>query len=212
MPYVKKIYVNYKDCTSQSTLVLPCILTETGIIISHLRYLAWYNSKSESWKERSCYALQLLLKYINAVPNINSATQVLKAFTEALITGTINPSNNKDPLELYWRPRSVRDTNNLLFHITHYTDFLALQDDHETKKVNPFRKATSYEKRLNWCAYYHKHANVFLNHLTKKDLSQQQVRLIGSFNEDLIDFEYAVRFPEDQIELSQISTCRASQK
>ncbi|MEQ1367667.1 gamma-mobile-trio recombinase GmtY [Acinetobacter schindleri] len=200
MPYVKKIYVNYKDCTSQSTLVLPCILTETGIIISHLRYLAWYNSKSESWKERSCYALQLLLKYINAVPNINSATQVLKAFTEALITGTINPSNNKDPLELYWRPRSVRDTNNLLFHITHYTDFLALQDDHETKKVNPFRKATSYEERLNWCAYYHKHANVFLNHLTKKDLSQQQVRLIGSFNEDLIDFEYAVRFPEDQIE------------
>lgn len=200
MPYVKKIYVNYKDCTSQSTLVLPCILTEKGIIISHLRYLAWYNSKSESWKERSCYALQLLLKYINAVPHINSATKVLKAFTEALITGTINPSNNTDSLELYWRPRSVRDTNNLLFHITHYTDFLARQDDHETKKVNPFRKATSYEERLNWCAYYHKHANVFLNHLTEKDLSQQQVRLIGSFNEDLIDFEYAVRFPEDQIE------------
>lgn len=200
MAYVKKIYVNYKDWSTQTTLVLPCILTEKGIIISHLRYLAWFNSKSEAWKERSSYALKLLLKYINATPNLDSATKVLKAFTEALITGTIHSPNNTDPLELYWRPRTVRDTNNLLFHITHYTDFLALQDEHATNRVNPFRKATSYEERLNWCAYYHKQANVFLNHLTKKDLSLQKVRLVGSYREDLIDFEYAVRFPEDQIE------------
>lgn len=200
MAYVKKIYVNYKDCSTQTSLVLPCILTEKGIIISHLRYLAWFNSKSEAWKERSCYALKLLLKYINATPSLDSATKVLKAFTEALITGTINSPSNTDPLELYWRPRTVRDTNNLLFHITHYTDFLALQDEHETNRVNPFRKATGYEERLNWCAYYHKKANVFLNHLTKKDLSPQQVRIVGSFREDLIDFEYAVRFPEQHLE------------
>ncbi|WP_396233300.1 gamma-mobile-trio recombinase GmtY [Acinetobacter baumannii] len=200
MAYVKKIYVNYKDCSTQTTLVLPCILTEKGIIISHLRYLACFNSKSEAWKERSCYALKLLLKYINATSNLDSATKVLKAFTEALITGTIHSPNNTDPLELYWRPRTVRDTNNLLFHITHYTDFLALQDEHATNRVNPFRKATSYEERLNWCAYYHKQANVFLNHLTKKDLSLPKVRLVGSYREDLVDFEYAVRFPEDHIE------------
>ena len=200
MPYVKKIYVNYKDCTSRTTLVLPCILTEKGVVISHLRYLAWFNSKSAAWKERSCYALKLLLKYINAVPNIDSPTKVLKAFTEALITGTIDQSSRTDSLDLYWRPRTVKDTNNLLFHITHYTDFLMLQDEHSTIRVNPFRKATSYEERLNWCAYYHKQANVFLNHLTKKDVSQQQVRLVGTFREDFIDFEYAVRFPEDQIE------------
>lgn len=101
MAYVKKIYVNYKDWSTQTTLVLPCILTEKGIIISHLRYLAWFNSKSEAWKERSCYALKLLLKYINATPNLDSATKVLKAFTEALITGTIHSPNNTDPLELY---------------------------------------------------------------------------------------------------------------
>ena len=200
MAYVTKIYVNYKDCTAHNTLVLPCILTEKGIIISHLRYLAWFNSKSESWKERSCYALILLLKYINSVPNIDSATKVLKAFTEALITGTIDQTNRTDPLNLFWRPRSVRDTNNLLFHITHYTDFLLLQDEHSTNRVNPFRKATSYEERLNWCAYYHKQANVFLNHLTNKTLTQDQVRLVGTFHESMIDFEYAVRFPEDQIE------------
>ena len=65
-----------------------------------------------------------------------------------------------DALDLYWRQRTVRDTNNLLFHITHYTDFLMLQDEHSTIRVNPFRKATSYEERLNWCAYYHKNYGV----------------------------------------------------
>ena len=147
MPYVKKIYVNYKDFTTHTSLVLPCILTDKGVIISHLRYLAWFNSKSASWKERSCYALKLLIKYINSVPHIENATKLLKAFTEALITGTIDQSNRIDSLELYWRPRAVRDTNNLLFHITNYTDFLMLQDEHSAIRVNPFRKATSYEER-----------------------------------------------------------------
>lgn len=129
MPYVRKIYVNYTDCTTRRVLTLPSILTEKGVVISHLRYLAWFNSKSEAWKERSSFALQLLLKYINAVPNIESATILLKSFTESLATGTINYKTLTDPLDLYWRPRTITDTNNLLFHITHYTDFLALQDE-----------------------------------------------------------------------------------
>ena len=203
MPYVRKIYVNYTDCTTRRVLTLPSILTEKGVVISHLRYLAWFNSKSEAWKERSSFALQLLLKYINAVPNIENATILLKSFTESLATGTINYKTLSDPLDLYWRPRTITDTNNLLFHITHYTDFLALQDEYNSPRVNPFRKATSYEERLNWCAYYHKQANVFLNHLTNKDkanITQQQIRLVGSLPENQYDTEYAIRFPEDQIE------------
>ncbi|RVT37067.1 site-specific integrase [Acinetobacter indicus] len=200
MTYVKDIYVNYKDCTSQTTLVLPAILTESGILVSHLRYLAWNKVKSESWKEQSCYAIKLLLKYINSVPNINNATKVLKAFTEALITGTIDYATRTDPLDLYWRPRTISDANNLLSHITNYTDFLAMQDEYSTLRVNPFRKATTHEERLNWCAYYHKKINIFLNHLTKEDSSLQQVRVVDSFDNHFIDCEYVVRFPEDQIE------------
>ena len=201
MAYVLKIYVNYTDCNSQASLLLPCLLTDKGVLISHLRYLAWFNSKSESWKERSCFALKLLLKYINSVPKIESATGLLKAFTQALFTGTINHSTRSDPLDLYWRPRTVKDTNDLLFHITNYTDFLLSHERTSTLPVNPFRKATCYEERLNWCAYYHKQANVFLNHLAKKNTSyQQQVRQVGPYKEELIDHEYAVRFPEEHIE------------
>ncbi len=202
MPFVKKIYVNYKDCSSNLTYTLPAIYTEKGLLISHLRYLAWFNVKSESWKERSCFAVVLLLKYLNAVPHTQSTTQILKAFTESLVTGTIDYQNFYDSLDLYWRPRSIRDANNLLFHITHYTDYLSSQSA-DGNRINPFRQATSYEERLNWCAYYHKQAKVFLNHLTNKSeqiINQKQVRVVNGFDEELYSTEDAVRFPEEHLD------------
>lgn len=203
MPFVRKIYTNYKNCSSNLTYSLPALLTEKGLIISHLRYLAWFNYKSDSWKERSCFALSLLLKYLDAVPEVKKATDALKSFTETLVIGSIDPETFTDPLGLYWRPRSLRDANNLLFHITHYTDYLVLQEDYSAERVNPFRKATSYEERLNWCAYYHKQSNVFLNHLTNHSEQIEQhkrVRLVESFNENVFSTEYAVRFPEQHLE------------
>ncbi len=203
MAYIKKIYTTYKDCSSQRVLELPAILTEKGILVSHLRYLAWFSHKSESWKERSCFSLILLLRYINACKDITSTTEMLKSFTQSLITGTIDMATMKDSLELYWRPRKINDANVILYHITNYTDFLAEQDDYDANRLNPYRKATSYEERLNWCSYYHKQANVFLNHLSNRiDASEKNklVRVIGNHLEDKVDYEYATRFPEDQIE------------
>lgn len=203
MAYIKKIYVNYKDSANSQALTLPALITEEGVLISHLRYLAWFRSKSESWKERSIFALKLLLEYINAVPEITKATELLKSFTESLPTGTINYESLTDPLDLYWRPRTISDTNNLLFHITHYTDFLALQNGYDSFLINPFRKATSYEERMNWCAYYHKQANVFLSHLTNRNKAKiynQQERLVSPFADNKYDIETVTRFPEEHIE------------
>lgn len=203
MPSVSKIYVNYCDCESGQIFKFPALLTENGVIISHLRYLAWHSNKSESWKERSVFALRLLIDYINANESVTTATHILKAFTLALVTGTIDYKNLADPLGLYWRPRKVSDANNILHHITKYTDFLAIQDGFEHSRINPFRKATSYEERLNWCAYYHKQANVFLNHLTSSHEAKslmQQVRIVGSFENPNVDIEPAVRFPEEHLE------------
>jgi site-specific recombinase XerD len=203
MPFVKKIHVNYTDCDSGLIFELPAVFTEMGLIVSHLRYLAWFNTKSESWKERSVFSLKLLIEYMHAVPNYEKVTELLKSFTETLITGTINYEELNDPLDLYWKSRNVRDANNILFHITHYTDFLALQEGYSSSRINPFRKATNYEERLNWCAYYHKQQNVFLNHLTNygKAVSQaNQVRLIGKFPDSKVDNEKVSRFPNEHIE------------
>lgn len=201
MPYTLKINVNYIDHQYGRTYTLPGLLTDKGIVISHLRYLAFNSNKSSSWQERSVFAIKLLISYINANPHFDTATKLLKAFSLALYTGTIDYKDYKDPLDLYWRPRSPRDASGILSHITKYTDYLAQQDGYEHSLSNPFRKANSYEVRLNWCAYYHKNSSVFLNHLISKNdylAKIQQVRLIGNFDSPLIDIEPAVRFPDDQ--------------
>ena len=203
MPYSQKINVNYKDVASGHSYLLPALYTEKGLIISHLRYLAWYHDKSQSWKERSLFSLRLLIDYINAVPRANKASQLLKNFTRALVTGTIDYERVDDSLNLYWKSRDLNDTNNILFHLTHYTDFLALQDGFTENRINPFRQATSWEERLNWCAYYQKQANVFLNHLSKKSEAYdkaRQARLVAPLTPPLIKEEKAVKFPEEHLD------------
>lgn len=198
-----KLAVIYTDIASGNIYNLPAIFTAKGLVASHLRYLAWYSSKSDAWREKSVQSIRLLIDYIEATPHVDKATKLLRNFVEALVTGTINYETSFDPLGLYWKPRSLSLANTLLFHITHYTDFLATQDGYEHSRINPFRKATSWEERMNWCAYYHKHSNVFLNHLssyTEAQKAASQKRLIYTPPQLLISNDKAERFPENQID------------
>jgi len=203
MSFTQKIQVNYHDLETGKTYSLPAIYTEKGLIKSHLRYLAWNHFKSESWKNRSTFSLRLLLTYINAQPQIKKGTTLLKSFTQHLLTGTIDYEQMSDPIGLYWKGRDLRDANNILFHITHYTDFLAQQEGYEASRINPFRKATGYEERLNWCAYYNKQANVFLNHLSNRRdalLEANRVRFVDKILEPIVRTERVVKFPDEHID------------
>lgn len=203
MKQTLKVAVSYTDTASGNRHQLPAIYTRSGILISHLRYLAWYSEKSESWREKSVFALRLLIDYIEAVPSFQKATTLLKNFTEALVTGTIDYQASDDPLGLFWKARDLTVANNILFHITHYTDFLARQEGYDQSRINPFRKANSWEERLNWCAYYHKQANVFLNHLSSYSEAQKAAarkRLIYTPIQLTVSNDTAERFPEDKIE------------
>lgn len=203
MPYVHKVNVKYFDHEAGIATYLPALYCENGIVVSHLRYLANHRHKSASWKERSVFSLKLLITYINAVQHFQKATELLRSFTNALVTGTIDYEQLDDSKELYWKARSINDANNILFHITQYTDFLAVQDEYESSRINPFRKATSYEERLNWCAYYHKQANVFLNHLSKTSeayIQNQRIREINGLPVPKIDQEKVIKFPDEQLE------------
>ena len=181
MLHTLKLAVHYTDTASGNQHQLPAVYTRSGILISHLRYLAWYSEKSDSWKEKSVQAVRLLIDYIESAREFKKTTALLKSFTEALVTGTIDRQTSNCPIGLFWEPRSLTVANNILFHITHYTDFLARQDGYEHSRINPFRKTTGWEERMNWCAYYHKQANVFLNHLSSYSDAQKaaaQKRLI----------------------------------
>lgn len=198
-----KLEVLYTDTASNNCFEIPAVYTRSGVLISHIRYLAWYSEKSESWRERSVFSVRLLIDYIEATPTLFKTTVILKSFTEALVTGTIDFNCGNDRLRLFWKPRNLPDANSILFHITHYTDFLSRQDNYKTSLINPFRKATNWEQRMFWCAYYHKQANVFLNHLSAHSEAQKlaiQRRLVYTPDQFVVQNDKAERFPEDKIE------------
>lgn len=202
MKHTLKLAVTYTDTASGNQYQLPAVYTHSGILISHLRYLAWYSEKSDSWREKSIFSVRLLIDYTESAPGFKKTTTLLKNFTEALVTGTIDYQASDDPLRLFWKPRDLTVANNILSHITHYTDFLALQEGYNQSRINPFREATSWEERMNWCAYYHKQANVFLNHLSSYSEAQKaaaQKRLVYTPIQLMISNDKAERFPEDKI-------------
>ncbi|MGD8111300.1 gamma-mobile-trio recombinase GmtY [Vibrio sp. TRT 17S01] len=200
MGFVIKRKVCFKTGQVGSSFYFPAIFTENGLLLSHLRYLYSNRSKSQSWLERNTFSIELLLKFIERqVSNFSSATDLLRAFTEALQFGTIQ--DGQDSSDLFWSPRRNEDVNVLLRHITDYCDYLDTIHGTDLPKLNPLRKATHAEERLQWCAYYRRQSRSFLNHLAKPSRQQLSViRKIRGPERHLVDIEAVYRFPEDRIE------------
>ncbi|WP_342649237.1 gamma-mobile-trio recombinase GmtY [Pseudomonas sp. REB1044] len=205
MAYIIKVKARYQNDDTGRSIKLPALLTESGLLISHLRYLAHNNTKSSSWKEKSTQAVKLLVEYINAnVGLFNQTTKLLASFVRALTEGTIDPRVLKDPTNLFWLPRSSEHCSDLLFLITDYTDWLARQSDFKIKRANPFRQATSTEQRMNWCAFHNKRNRVFLNHLMDPDKYSEALctaREVKGPQRPPENIAPAKKFPEDKIDL-----------
>ncbi len=200
MSFVIKRGVNYIAGTGRLSFRFPALFTENGLLISHLRFLHENRYKSQSWLERNTFAVELLLKYIERqLSSFSSATDLLRAFVEALQFGTIQ--DGQDNSGLFWSPRRSEDVNVLLRHITDYCDYLDTIHGTDLPKLNPLRKANYAEERLQWCAYYRRHSRSFLNHLAKPSRQQfSVVRKIRGPERRLVDIEAVYRFPEDRIE------------
>lgn len=203
MAYVIKVKARYRNDQTGRELLLPAIFTESGLLLSHIRYLASRPKMSASWYERSAFAITLLVKFINANQlQFKKTTELLRAFSLAMVEGTINPSTLEDLSGLYWSPRRLEDARILLSLITRYTDWLHDQNEGSEQRANPFRKATSTEQRLNWCAYYHKKNNVFLNHLGGSELARDALAFVRNVmlpQAPFVDVASVIRFPESKI-------------
>lgn len=217
MAYVLKVKARYRNDKTGRELRLPAIFTESGLLISHLRYLASHLNNGQSWRDRSTFAVMLLIRYLNANDGaFGTTTELLRGFHDALSFGTINTSDLSDPSELYWSPRLAEDSNTLLNLISHYTDWLTRQSDYEIRRANPYRLATSTEQRVNWCAYYHRQDNVFLNHLQSSEHAKahtEYVREVGRRNVAPVILEEVHRFPGDRIlQLLDVGFIRADRR
>lgn len=201
MSYVVQKKVVYQNDRTNHKYELPALFTENGLVISHLRYLVTQSHKSPSWKTKSTFSLKLLLEYLHANAScFDAVVDLLHTFTVCLIKGTID-QELYDPTDLYWKPRDINDANTILAHITNYTDYLATQQGYEENRVNPYRKATSTEQRLNWCAYYQKTKNVFSNQFPdsaeiRNKMSRQ--RVVNGPKAPNINHEETKKFPEER--------------
>ncbi len=207
MSYVLKANCKYKTDKTGSAHEFPCILTQSGILTSHVQYLFTNRDKSLSWIEKSVSSIILLIKYIdaNTLPLFENqkitGVKLLESFTVALNVGTID-LNGHDPSGLFWKVRSTQDAHVILNHITQYTDHLSEINDYQFP-INRFTKASYIEEKMNWCSYYHRQAGVFLNHLENKKSTAEQMkkmRTVRSTQPEKNANEKVLRFPEDKIE------------
>lgn len=203
MSFCYVLYVLYKTDRTGRTLELPALFTESGVVISHLRYLSFYHDRSQSWITKSIYALKLLIEYIQAnTHSFDSVVELLKSFISALSAGTIEWTKLDDTSGLYWKPRQPVDVNNILRQITQYTGWLETQKGYKKNRANPFREATDYEQRLAWCAYYQKKSSIFLGHLMDRSTAMEAIakaRFITAPRAPLIRNEKLFRFPEEKM-------------
>ena len=179
---------------------LPIIVTEHGVLDQFARYMHLNQTKSRSWQESSTFAVRLLLEYMTANQDYDGQPKGLfTAFSEALYTGTV--SNNIDPSGLWWQPRHPNDARKLIGHITRFSDWLAKVNEDKKLQLNPWRKATRHEERLNWAADSHRRDNAFLSHLWTSSAHTRQSRTVRSWIVPEERQTPANAFPEDYFEL-----------
>lgn len=191
---------------------LSVIVTSDGILKSHLDYLLKHRAKSESWRAASIRAVGMLVDYMSANQGVFDTPQkMFEEFAHSVFSGTIDENGN-DPSELRWIQREIPNGNTIIGNVTRFSDWLAEKNEKESLKLNPFRKADTYEKRLNWAAYCHRHDNAFLAHLWSIDDAKRDNALSRNVRnrEELKTHDIVYAFPENKFfELIKVGFVKA---
>lgn len=176
---------------------LPALLTEQGVLEPLLAYLlAHQHNRSDSWMERVVHAAYLLMQYLEANKSCFDNPQYLfQSFAQRLYSGTIG-DDGLDPSGLYWLPASTRTVNGLIASLTGLTDWLA--EHRDAHSMNPLRKADSYERRLNYAAWFRRNQHDFLGHIQDRTVTQtvNTARNLRGRRPTVTVHDDAIAFPE----------------
>jgi integrase len=182
-------------------MYVPVIITSDGILQSYLEYTVYHKDKSDSWRQQSVRAMSLLLDYVEAnAHNYRYPTELFTAFSNSLFTGTIDKTGD-DQSGLRWYPLISRQANSHIRYITHYTDWLAIKKGNDNLRLNPWREATTYERKLNWAAYSQKHDRAFLAHTWDQQVVNESMSRSRNVRARINPSggEVMKRFPESKI-------------
>ena len=149
---------------------IPVLLTEKGIVQPLLDYLLnKQTDRGQHWQRHVVSAAKMLLEYMEVNQhNFLDPITLFQSFAARLFTGTIG-DDGLDPSGLYWIPASTAMANRHLNALKGLTDYLA---DHQgVLHMNPLVKASSYDQRLNYAAWYRRNQNDFLGHIQDKTIN-----------------------------------------
>lgn len=150
---------------------IPLLVTEEGELSPLTDYLLYLqaNGRSKSTLEKVVRGVAMLLDYMEANADAFADPEKLfQAFVSRLYSGTASESG-LDPSGLYWLPTSEATVRARIIALTGFTDWLA--DRQGTKPLNPLRKATPHEERLNYAAWFRRNHKDFLGHIKDKSIS-----------------------------------------
>lgn len=158
----RRAYVLYvlvgENCRPQAFLPLVEYVLDQG------------RSRSNAWQRECSRAVGLFVDFLKA----NQASfrlqpdrpQVLAAFAEALVGGTIGLDGN-DPSGLYWEPKSLSRSTLLLNAVTAFSDWLV--NRYDTTPINPWKAASVAEQMAYWRRFDKRRAHALLSHTYGRD-------------------------------------------
>lgn len=171
MTGIVKVVAKVKVDRSGSVLEVPVLLTDQGVFEPVLDYvISQYHLRSLPWMHRVVFSCQLLLDYMEANRGLFSDPAILFShFVQRLSGGTIG-EDGTDPSQLYWLPRSINNSNQILSALNGLTDWLV--QNQNLSSFNPFEEASSHQERLNYAAWHKRSQHNFLGHLKVSGLSE----------------------------------------
>lgn len=170
MVSVKVIGKIVEDNTGVSSEI-PLLMTSEGELSSLTDYLLHLqaNGRSKSTLDKVVRSVAMFIEYMEANANaFSDPEKMFQAFVRRLYSGTASESGI-DPSGLFWVPASEATIKERIGALTGFTEWLA--DKQGTKPLNPLRKATPHEERLNYAAWFRRNQNDFLGHIKDKSIS-----------------------------------------
>ncbi|MBS9403091.1 site-specific integrase [Halomonas sp. TRM85114] len=153
------------------TSEIPLLMTAEGEVSSLTDYLLILhaNGRSKSMMNKVVRSVAMLLEYLEAnTEAFTDPEQMFQTFVRRLYSGTTSESG-LDPSGLFWVPASETTVKERIDALSAFTEWLATKQG--TTPLNPLRKASPHEERLNYAAWFRCNQNDFLGHIKDKSIS-----------------------------------------
>lgn len=195
--------------SDQSMYVVYVLDPKTGNPSPAVQLIEYFTehgrTRTLSWQSEVARAVGLFVDFLTAKHEHFKTTtgerpQVLAAFAEALVAGTIN-ANGDDPTGLFWEPKKLKRASHLLNVVTAFSDWLVQK--YEATPLNPWKAASPAEQMAYWRRFDKRHASSILAHTASRDdaVSRSKIaRKVGIGRKATVTVIQPVKhFPEERI-------------